>query len=115
MASKLDPNPTPRDFQNGKPVLITPEEYAALTPLPLQYIRFLCSKTCEKWRCASRFDERDLKRFSKSKVLIWYMPRNPMTGLDFPRIVERESDPPKRDWSKKPRTSDEKPTQERMD
>lgn len=71
---------------------VTPEEYATLTPLGLAYIRHLCSKTCEKWRCASRFDERDLKRFSKSKVLIWYMPRNPITGENYPRTIERPDD-----------------------
>jgi hypothetical protein len=88
-----DSNQDPKGNQGGKPVLVTQEEYAAITHLPLQYIRYLCSRTCEKWRCASKFDERDLKRFSKTKVLIWYMPRNAATGQDFPRIVERPEDP----------------------
>jgi hypothetical protein len=89
------PNPSDdKEIKGGKGRWITPEEYATLTPLGLSYIRHLCSKNCEKWRCASRFDERDLKRFSKSKVLIWYMPRNPASGENYPRIVERPEDPP---------------------
>jgi len=121
MVAKLDPNPNPnsnpnqRETPGGKPVLVSPEEYAAITHLPLQYIRHLCSKACEKWRCASRFDERDLKRFSKSKVLIWYMPRNPMTGLDFPRVIERPNDPPKADWLKKEKAPEQPPAQDGLD
>ena len=75
---------------------VTPEELATLIPVGLTYIRHLYSKSCEKWRCASRFDERDLMRFSKSKVLIWYMPRNPATGEYYPRTVERQEDVVKR-------------------
>ena len=92
-----DSNPHPSEEKEnkwGRGKWVTPEEYANLTPLGLSYIRHLYSKTCEKWRCGSRFDERDLKRFSKSKVLIWYMPRNPASGENYPRIIERPEDPP---------------------
>lgn len=92
MIANPDQISNPKETQGGKPFLVTPEEYAKITHLPLHYIRHLYSKTCERWRCASRFDERDLKRFSKSRVLIWYMPRNSATGQDFPRIVERPMD-----------------------
>lgn len=90
----------------GKGRWVTPEEYASITPLSLQYIRFLCSKTCERWRCASRFDERDVKRFSKTKVLIWYMPRNSATGENYPRTVERPLDCPTLRLHEKAKASD---------
>lgn len=92
MADAKQPQLGERPDAWGKGRWVTPEEYASLTPLTLSYIRHLCSKTCEKWRCTSRFDDRDIKRFSKSKVLIWYMPRNPTTGENYPRTVERPDD-----------------------
>lgn len=90
MVVKVDTNL--REYQTGKGSWVTPEEYSAISHLPLSYIRHLYSKTCEKWRCSSRFDERDLKRLSKNKVLIWYMPRNPVTGENYPRVVDRPDD-----------------------
>jgi hypothetical protein len=76
--------------KDGAAVLISQKQYADLVPgLSLQYIKFLCSPTCEKWRCAKRIDERDLKRFSKNKVMIWYQPSNPVSGHDRPRLVDR--------------------------
>lgn len=83
-----------REGPGGKGRWVTPEELTSLMPLKLSYIRHLYSKSCEKWRCASRFDERDVWRFSKSKVLIWYMPRNAVSGEHYPRTVERPDDPP---------------------
>ena len=89
-----NPESEHKEGQGGKGRWVTAEELTSLMPLKLNYIRHLYSKTCEKWRCASRIDERDLWRFSKSKVLIWYMPRNPASGEHYPRTVERPDDPP---------------------
>lgn len=78
-------------IKEGAAVLISQKQYADLVPgLSLQYVKFLCSPTCEKWRCAKRIDERDLKRFSKTKVMIWYQPSNMVSGKDRPRLLERE-------------------------
>lgn len=77
--------------KEGSAVLISQKQYAELVPgLTLQYVKFLCSPTCEKWRCAKRIDERDLKRFSKNKIMIWYQPSNMVSGKDRPRLLERE-------------------------
>ena len=82
-----------REGPGGKGRWVTAEELTSLLPLKLWYIRRMYSKTCEKWRCACRFDERDLWRFTKSKVLIWFMPRNAVSGEHYPRTVERRDDP----------------------
>lgn len=77
-------------IKEGAAVLVTQAKYAELSNLTLQHVKFLCSPTCEKWRCAKRIDERDLKRFSKTKVMIWYQPSNMVSGKDRPRLLERE-------------------------
>lgn len=77
-------------IKEGAAVLVTQAKYAELSNLTLQHVKFLCSPTCEKWRCAKRIDERDLKRFSKTKVMIWYQPSNMVSGKDRPRLLDRE-------------------------
>lgn len=80
--------------ENGGAILISQQQYADLVPgLTLQFVKFLCSPTCEKWRCAKQIDERDLKRFSKTKVMIWYRPAHMLHGEDRPRLLDREGSP----------------------
>jgi hypothetical protein len=76
--------------ETGKPVLLTPEQYAAIAELDLQYVKFLCAPTCELWRCPLKIDERDLERFSKTKVRIWYQPADYVTGKGRPRRWPRK-------------------------
>ncbi len=81
---------TAKVIQQGAAVLITQERYAEIADLPLYYVKNLCSQACEKWRCAKQFDERDLKRFSKKVVRIWYQPSNMANGWDRPRLLDRD-------------------------
>ncbi len=69
---------------------LTPEEYAEprFGNLPLPYVKKLLWPDCDKKHCPKRFDERDLKRFSRKRVMIYFMLPN-ISGVDRPRIVNR--------------------------
>ena len=97
MAAKFDAK-LKEAMAGGKAVLLSQEQYVDITGLPLHFVKLLCSPTCEKWRCARRFDERDVKRFSKNRVMIWYQSSNMVSGKDRPRLLDRR-DPVRLDSS----------------
>lgn len=69
---------------------LTPEQYALpeFGNLPLQYVRKLVSPGYSRHHCPKVFDERDLKRFSRTRILIYFVRPN-IAGEDRPRLVER--------------------------
>lgn len=69
---------------------LTPEQYSqpAFGNLDLDYVKKLIWPNCDRKHCPKRFDERDLKRFSRKRVMIYFMLPN-IAGVDRPRIVNR--------------------------
>ena len=57
--------------------------------VPLDYAKKLVSKGCTKKHCPKQFDERDVKRFSRTRIQVYFMKPN-ITGEDRPRLVERD-------------------------
>ena len=67
-------------------VWMTPEDYAAL--LPGVSVEFVKRMLAPSKKTAKKFDERDLKRFSRKHTLIWVTRPN-ASGISCPRLVQR--------------------------
>lgn len=57
--------------------------------IPLDYVKKLAWKAGDKKHCPKRFDERDLNRFSRTKIQVYFMKPN-ISGQARPRYVERD-------------------------
>lgn len=66
---------------------LTPEQYAKVAELPLEYVKKLIWDVPKK-SCPKKIDERDLERFSRAKVRIYYAAPT-VAGFRRPRLVER--------------------------
>lgn len=67
---------------------MTPEQYAAAAELDLEYVKRLIWPNVKKKTCPKRIDERDLERFSRTRVRIFYTAPN-IAGVRRPRLVDR--------------------------
>jgi hypothetical protein len=67
---------------------MTPEQYAAAAELDIGYVKKLIWPNVKKKICPKRIDERDLERFSRTRVRIFYTAPN-IAGVRRPRLVDR--------------------------
>jgi hypothetical protein len=67
---------------------MTPEQYAAAAELELEYVKRLIKPSAGTKGCPKRIDERDLERFSRRRVRIFYTAPN-ISGVRRPRLVDR--------------------------
>ena len=68
---------------------LTPEQFAVMANLPMDYVKKLLWPNAKKSTCPKRIDERDLKRYSHRRVTIFYQAPN-IAGISRPRLVERK-------------------------
>lgn len=78
------------DGMEAKPAgrWMTPEQYAAAAELELEYVKKLIWPNVKKKTCPKRIDERDLERFSRTRIRIFYTAPN-IAGVRRPRLVDR--------------------------
>lgn len=67
---------------------MTPEQYAAAAELDLSYVKKLIWPNVKPKTCPKRIDERDLERFSRTRIRIFYTAPN-IAGVRRPRLVDR--------------------------
>jgi hypothetical protein len=67
---------------------LTPEQYAQISNLEPDYVKKLIWPNVNKKTCPKRIDERDLQRFSRTRIRIFYAAPN-ISGFSRPRLVER--------------------------